>query len=221
VKQKVTEKLSAIKLRKQGKTVNEIAIELGVAKSSVSTWVRNVPLSPQAEKKLREKVTAGQRAGAESNRARTLHARHNHFKAAISLGKESPLDINQKRIVCALLYWCEGAKSDNCVAFTNSDKDLVLLFLTLFRASFAIDESKFRVCVHVHSYHNPPAQIEYWSHATNIPKDQFIKPYQKAHSGKQIHENYQGCVSIRYHSADIARQLLETAKAAFLLYNPN
>jgi hypothetical protein len=121
-------------------------------------------------------------------------------------------------LICALTYWCEGAKDTNRVDFTNADPNLVKLFLNFFRSSFDVTPEKFRVRLHLHSYHDTTKQMNFWSKVTGIPKKQFTKPHLKQHTGIQTRENYQGCVGIRYHDADIARQLKATAIAAFHLF---
>jgi transposase-like protein len=215
MQRKVLEKIQAIKLRKQGRSVPEIANELGVAKSSVSTWVRNVELSQSAKRTLLTKITAGQLAGGRRRHEQTLGVEAHHYQTA--LVQLSSLTINKvhQQLLCALIYWCEGAKNVNNVDFTNADPKLITTFLHLFRATFLLDESKFRVSLHIHSYHDSKKQIAFWSKVTGIPQAQFNKPYQKANTGIQVRENYQGCISVRYHSADTARQLIATAKAAF------
>jgi transposase len=51
MKRKIIEKIKAIELRKRGYSVNEIVKNIGVSKSSISTWVRNVVLSEQSRKR--------------------------------------------------------------------------------------------------------------------------------------------------------------------------
>lgn len=117
-------------------------------------------------------------------------------------------------IICAMIYWCEGGKNAKySVAFTNSDPKLVRTFLKLLRECFVLDESKFHPCIHLHSYHLPEKQLDFWSKVTDINKQQFIKPYLKPNTGKRIHENYQGCISLRYFNNDLAQQLVAIAKA--------
>jgi len=219
MKQKVTEKLQAITLRKQGYTVNEIAMRLVVSKGSVSTWVRNVPLSKQGEVALLKKIRAGQFAGAQSRRNHTHMIEQQYFASASQTHTNTSFTQHHIRLLCALIYWCEGSKGTDRVDFTNADPKLVKLFLHYLRSGFSIDEQKFRVCIHLHTYHDKDIQTTFWSQVTNIPQKQFIKPHQKLHTGKQIREGYQGCISIRYHNADIARQLHTLAKAAFTLTN--
>jgi hypothetical protein len=76
-----------------------------------------------------------------------------------------------------------------------------------------LDESKFHPCIHIHTYHSAEAQLDFWSKITTINIRQFIKPFEKAHTGKRTREGYQGCISIYYHSADTARRLLALGKA--------
>ena len=48
------------------------------------------------------------------------------------------------KILCALIYWCEGAKVKTGIAFTNSDPNLVRTFLHLLKTGFDIDEKNSR-----------------------------------------------------------------------------
>jgi hypothetical protein len=52
--------------------------------------------------------------------------------------------------------------------------------------------------VHLHDYHNADHQQLYWSGVTNIPLNQFHKPYLKPHTAKNKRPGYPGCLSLRY-----------------------
>lgn len=209
------EKAQAIQLRKTGHSLTEIAEKLSLAKSTVSIWVRNVPLSASARKKIEAKRYRSRINASETNRKRVKSIEREYLKQAEVSLKNEPLSHTMTQLVCTLLYWCEGAKHTNRVEFTNADPNLVKLFLKLFRNGYQIDETKFRVCIHLHNYHNVDEQLRYWSIITKMPLSQFTKPFQKNRTGKRIRENYQGCVSIRYHDANMARRLHATAKVAF------
>ncbi len=56
---KGVQKSKAILLRKKGKSLSEIAQELGVSKGSVSIWVRDIELSKSAQKNLSLKIQRG------------------------------------------------------------------------------------------------------------------------------------------------------------------
>lgn len=211
---KIKERHKAISFRKRGHSLKEIAGKLGVAKSSVSMWVRNVNLSSVAEKRLLTKIKLGQFNAARNKKARTVAIENKYLEEATKEIKKLNVDKYYAKLLCAMIYWCEGTKSvKSGVNFVNSDPNLVRRFLKLLRNSFELDEKKFRPCIHLHSYHNPKLQLDFWSKITDIDKKQFIKPYRKFNSGKRIHENYQGCIAIKYHSNDLARRLNSIAKA--------
>lgn len=213
MKQKLEERLAAKCLREQGYSVNEIVEKLAVAKSSVSLWVRNIDLTPHARMRLLTKVKAGQLISAENKRRRTKERTAVYRATAQSELQEIHIDRSLARIMCALLYWCEGAKNPmNGMRFTNSDPKLIRTFLELLRSSFPVDEKKIRVGLHLHEYHEVAGQIAFWSHVTLVSKDQFIRPYLKPHTGKRVRKDYPGCATIYYYNNDTARQLLAIAE---------
>lgn len=219
MKQKIEEKLQAIKLREQGYSVNEIVERVGAAKGSISVWVRNIPLTPDSRARLLTKIKLGQRISAERKHARVQSVFDGYIQAALKEIEGEDFQKIHKKILCALLYWCEGIKNHyNGVAFVNSDPRLIALFLGLFRESFDVDEEKIKARIHLHEYHDPQTQLHFWAQATGIPEAHFGKPYLKPHTGKRIRKDYPGCLSIKYGSNDMARQLLSVAKAFFAAY---
>ncbi len=212
---KQAEKARAVTMRKKGGSVREISKELGVSKSSVSLWVRNVALSDKAKNVIENKYTNGQLKAQLARRAQTSEKLKSARQFAKNVVEKFSQNTSTNHVICAMLYWCEGTKSvsDREFTFTNSDPDLVITFLRLLRSSFQINEQKFRVCAHLHDYHNSKKQLQFWSKTTNIPLSQFIKPYRKPHTGIQQKIGYQGCVQIRYHDVVVARALLAIAKA--------
>ncbi|MBC7836682.1 hypothetical protein H7X87_02790 [Acetobacteraceae bacterium] len=221
MKSKDAEKTKAIEMRKNGFSLNEISTSLKISKSSASLWVRSVPLSLKAQSQILEKRELGKIKAKASKFARTT----GRLKEAAAFADEIVSSVsdnkNYSRVYCALLYWCEGEKSknDESLFFTNSDPLLVKTYLRTLRAGFETNEKKFRVCIHLHSYHNSKKQLLFWSQITNIPLAQFIKPYRKQDSGKNVKLGYAGCASVRYHDVRIARQVQAIARA-FLKKGP-
>lgn len=217
---KIEEKETAVALRKKGYSLNEIAASVNVSKSTVSNWVRELKLTSRAKSRLLKKIKIGQFISAENKKNKTRRILENYKNNAILQIKKTKLNKSTIRSLCAMIYWCEGAKNPlSGVSFTNSDPKLVSTFLKLLREGFEVNEKKFSPCVHLHSYHDPRQQIRFWSKVTWIPERQFIKPYLKANTGKRVKEGYPGCISLRYHSNDLARQLLMTAEAFLGEYN--
>lgn len=209
-------KVFAVRLRKSGFSVSEIAEKLRISKSTASLWLRDIIISKTASTRLYHRVEQGRLRGVQNKQAKIRAAQKQNFLEAHLLIDNNRNIIERQeisKIICALLYWCEGYKgSKGSLAFTNSDPRLVALFLKLFRRSFDLKEKKFRACLHLHPYHFEKNQIEFWSRVTKIPKIQFFKSFNKKNGGVIIRENYPGCISVRYHDMKITRQITSLAE---------
>jgi transcriptional regulator with XRE-family HTH domain len=201
----------AMDLRRKGYSLKEISERFDISKSTASLWLSDVALDQEAVKRLLTVIKRGQFVSARNKKNKIKKLEQSYLEDAYQELNTQP---NYGKIICAMVYWCEGAKSSKKgICFTNSDPNLVKTFLKLLRENFILDEKKFHPCIHIHSYHSPKRQLDFWSKITDIDKQQFIKPYRKANTGKRIRENYQGCVSVRYGSSDLARRLMAIAKA--------
>lgn len=208
MKRKVYERIKVVELRRKGYSLNEIVKKVNVAKSTVSIWVSTVILSEKAKKKLARKISTAQMASQKTIRAKTSMKEMFALEKAKNVLNNIKVNSNYEKIVCSLIYYCEGNKSvKGGVSFTNSDEYLIKLFLKLFRKSFCLDEKKFSICVYLHSYHNKNKQLKFWSKTTNIPLSQFMKPYFKQSHHVFKKDGYQGCINVRYYNTQVAREL--------------
>ncbi|HEY9584809.1 MAG TPA: helix-turn-helix domain-containing protein [Candidatus Paceibacterota bacterium] len=211
---KEQKRIEAIVLRKTGQTINEISKILTVSKSSVSVWVRNIILSELATNKINDKLSLAQQRSRQAIFSKTAVKEADAKKYAEVIINNLKTNKEFDCLLCAMIYWCEGNKSTHdAVSFTNSDPQLLMTFLSLFRSSFNLDEKKFRVCMHLHNYHNDNEQLKFWSKTLRIPARQFTKTFRKKNIGIYKKEGYQGCVRVRYQDVTIARKLLATARA--------
>ena len=204
-------KKKAIVLRRQGYSLSEVSIKLKIAKSTASVWLKDIELSNSELSELKKKIQAGRLKGVASNKFKKDVLLANIAKKA----KKDIFSINGNvilnKLFCSLLFWGEGSKSGSDLRIINSDPELIKVFLKLLRISFSIDESKFRVVLHLHKYHNIEKQKRYWSKITDIPLSAF-KVYLKANTGKNKKEKYQGCVSVRYYDYKISLELTDYYK---------
>ena len=208
------EKTRAVHLRKLGKTIPEIAKTLQVSKSSVSLWLRGISLPRKATEELANRRVKSRLLANEAKREITRTKLKLADKEAKDIEKAFSIDSNSALILCALMYWCEGAKSknDSEFTFTNAEPLLVQGFLYLLRLSLPLDESKFRVKMHLHSYHKESTQKTFWSRVTHIPETQFQNTYWKTNSGINIKPDYPGCIHVRYHDVTVARKISAVAR---------
>jgi len=82
-----------------------------------------------------------------------------------------------------MLYWGEGGKSGNVVKFTNSDPDMIKIFLQFLRQICGIDENRLKALVHIYPDHKEKDLILFWAKKTGIPQEHFYKSY--LHEGKK------------------------------------
>jgi len=211
---KLKEKRLAQDLRKNGYSVKEISKELNVSQGSVSVWVRDIYLDKKAKTRLLKRIKNCQYIAGENKKRRT----EEKIKIIVNKSKEFirslKIDSDNEKLICALIYWCEGAKNEKYgVQFTNSDPYLMKRFIELFLKHFKIDISRIRMYLQLHQYHDKNTQLNFWSSSTGIPIEFFQKVYIKPNSGPRYREGYQGCLSIKYCSVEVAREINALAKA--------
>lgn len=196
--------------RRAGASIIDIAREFGLAKSTVSLWVRDVELPALIRKHLKANSEKGCELGRMVMAARRKTQAEFDDKEAEGAvaGLVSGADKDFWRLVVALLYWGEGEKGlSRPLGFSNSDPEMVRTYMRALRSAFEINELKFRVTVHLHEYHNVREQHVFWSSVTGIPTTHFSKPYIKPHTGNQKRLGYPGCVNVRYGDVRIAKKV--------------
>lgn len=198
----------ALFLRRKGFSIKEVAAKLKIAKSTSSVWLKDILLDEKAQNRLKKRRIFGQ------FKSRLIHfkkRKEQQDKRYIKVEQIlSKIEISKElcKLCCALLYWCEGNKGrDTMVRFTNSDPQLIKMFLSLLREGFDINESKFRALIHLHQYHDEEKQKVLWHEITKIPLNQFNRSYLKPNTGKRRHDNYPGCIAISYYDAEVAKEL--------------
>jgi hypothetical protein len=138
---KTAERVQARALRRElGLPVKEIARRIGVSVSSVSLWVRDVPLTPEQEAALdaRNPVRSGQRTGTQNNARRCRELR----LAAQQHGRELARAGDPSFIGGCMLYWAEGSKRRNTAELTNADADLLDAYLHFLRRHYAVPDTR-------------------------------------------------------------------------------
>jgi hypothetical protein len=189
----------ARELRTQGLSYNEIVAQLGVAKSSVSLWVRDIPCPKRFAYVHSERRLEGLR---RYNEARTARQAAESEAAAAQIGE---LTDRELLIAGAIAYWCEGSKSKSYrrssdrVIFTNSDPGLVRFFLRFLDVT-GVQRSDLIFKVHIHESADLEAAHRFWEEVTAAPSDLFGKPTLKHHNPKttrgNVGESCHGCLRI-------------------------
>ncbi len=212
----------ARRLREQGLDYNRIAAELGVSKSSVSLWVRDLP-RPQrlSYEECRRRAAEGvRRYWAAERPVREAQREAARAAAAAEVGALSRREL---LIAGAIAYWCEGTKSkphrpQDRVIFMNGDPGLITFFLRFLDVA-GVDRSQLRYRVYIHESADADAAGRYWLEVTGANPAQFNRPTLKRHNPKTVRRNiggdYHGCLRIDVHQgADLYRRIEGLVRAA-------
>jgi predicted transcriptional regulator len=202
---KIWEQEEARRLRAENRTLQEIADKLGVSKSSVSLWVRDVPFTPS------------KRRWGPQRRPNSLHeAKVRQIEELNAAGLERIGTLSEEAFLAAgiALYAGEGGKTGNEVVFANTDPAMVAFFCAWLRCFFDIDESRLRVRVYLHEGLDRDAAEQFWSDVSGVPIAQFRGGY-SAPSDPTIRRNkhVNGCAYVRYSCATTHRTVLGLVRA--------
>lgn len=168
----------AIKLRKKGASYNKICKELGIPKSTMHYWFRNLRWSQIIKKKLTKKAqrlaTKRMRAMALANKKRWKAWRQQHRENA---KKEFPvLKSNRLFVAGLMLYWGEGdSKLKNELRLANSDPRMIRLFNKFLQEVCKIPNKEIHLYLILYPDLSDEKCKKFWSEKTKIPLKNFGK----------------------------------------------
>jgi transcriptional regulator with XRE-family HTH domain len=203
---KLAEQQQARRLRRTGLPLAEIAATLGVSRSSVSLWVRDVEFTPLP------RPPRGRRRAPNALQRR----KQAEVDRLVEEGRARVGRLSEREFLVAgiALYAGEGAKRDGAVKFANSDPRMIAFHCAWLRRFFEIDETRLRVRLYLHEGLDLDASVAYWSALTGIPPSQFQKPYRAVPDPTIRHTKHvHGCVSIDYSCSSTHRRIMGFVRA--------
>lgn len=182
-------KNTALKLRLQGKSYNEISNSLGIAKSTLSNWFTDLELPVSAQNRIKQRVRAGSLRGLLKRNKNQTHKAILRMRQARSVGKKEirPLTLQELKLIGIALYWAEGYKRPviykgrertyHPVALTNSDPRLIVLFLKFLREICGVLDKQIKADIRIYEHLNEKALLKFWQNVTKLPEANFGKVY--------------------------------------------
>ncbi|WP_335940148.1 hypothetical protein [Streptomyces sp. PTD5-9] len=190
----------ARELRLQGMTYDQIQVELGCSKSSISLWVRDLP-KPEpryTDEERRALMNAGLsrlRAAQDEDRRRTK------AQACAAVGELSDRELFLAGVT---LYWAEGAKDKTysrreSLLFINSDPNVITLYLRWLEL-LGVTRERLHLRVSIHESADVAGAERFWADLTGVPVTSFQKATLKKHNPRTVRKNtaetYRGCLII-------------------------
>lgn len=191
-------------MRREGKSVKEIAKKIGVSQGSVSRWCSDIHLSLDQRNKLEKKRReAGLRALAPWIK-RNQKLKQNDILKQNRKGREDVGRITKRDLFLLGLglYWGEGYKRGSQeLGFTNSDPEIIRATLAWLKTHYAvpIDRIIARLAINERYSSQTKRLNEMWARDTGIPLIQFGKPtFISGYSGSTLHaRTYRGTLRIK------------------------
>lgn len=206
-------KPKAIYLRKQGKSIRDIETSLGIPRSTLSGWFKNIKLTKSQYKSLENKYkqalkNARKKAVVWHNQQKT-----DRLKFAENEADKTLLKINSSQEIIelglALLYLGEGFKKSKRTGLGNSDPLLLKFFLKIMLHIYKIDIEKIRFELHIRADQNPELIKKYWAEELRAPMHRFKSvSIDKRTIGKTTHPNYRGVCVIDCGNIAVQRKLV-------------
>ncbi|MFF9486832.1 hypothetical protein [Streptomyces sp. NPDC014676] len=202
----------ARELRLQGWTYDQIQVELGCSKSSISLWVRDLP-KPERRDPTEQARLANRKRWEHELAVRDEQRRRTKAAAAQEIGAMSDRDLFLAGVA---LYWAEGAKDKpyarrENVLFVNSDPGIIKLYLAWLDL-LGVEPERLRYRVMIHMTADVEGAKRYWADLAGLDVSQFQKTTIKKHNPTTIRKNvgdtYRGCLVIRVsQGADLYRRI--------------
>ncbi|MGW5212953.1 hypothetical protein ACWEQO_17530 [Streptomyces sp. NPDC004051] len=202
----------ARELRLQGWTYDQIQVELGCSKGSISLWVRDLP-KPERKRSSAEAAAIARRGWEARLRVREEQRQQTKATAMAEIG-----DLSDREVLLAgvALYWAEGTKDKpyrRCerLQFVNSDPNVIRFYLRWLDV-LGVERERLRFRVSIHESADTARAEEFWADLAGVDAADFQKATIKRHNPKTNRKNtadtYKGCLVIRVlGGADLYRRV--------------
>ncbi len=165
------EKQQAINLRNNGMSYSLISERLGISKSTLSNWLKDLPYTPN------EQVLFRIRHGQGSYGLRRKQLRIDEISALKAQGVAEIGEISKRDLwMIGLGLWIgEGSKTMEQIRLVNSDPRVVKLFIRWLREICELQDDNITVSMHLYPDSDELLSMKYWMNITELPERQFRK----------------------------------------------
>lgn len=195
-------------------SVRDIEQRLGIARSTLSYWFRDIKLSDFHKKRLDKNwklalVQARVRASEWHRRQKRLRIESAKQDAESSLVRLDEKNQSILELALAMLYLGEGSKASSATALGNTNPLILNFFLSCMEQLYGLDRKKFGYELHLRADQNPQRTILYWSKVLSVPCGRFSKPAIDLRTkGRPTYNDYHGVCIIQCANVAVQRKLV-------------
>jgi len=202
-------------MRRAGASYNEILKEVLVAKSTLSAWLKDLPLTKNErlylKKRTNHNISRGRVKAASENRA------HRCERVRQLVVEQS--QVFQKNVDDAMfhlgisLYWAEGSNKAPQFLFVNSDPEMVTFMYAWIQKYLAVKAEDIGIRVYMHTMYSQSECEKYWANLLGREIRSFKKTIFKPTDRTAKHNvNYRGCVRLEVSGVEKYRTMMAWKK---------
>lgn len=216
-------KPKAIALRTQGQSLPYIHKQLGIPKSTLSNWLRDVTLTDTQKAKLHDNwqkaLIKARKEAVKWHHLQKENRLAEAKRAALhTLEKIQPTDKATQELALAVLYLAEGSKKNVETALGSSDPVTLRFFINSIKTLFKHDLQTIRCELYLRHDQDPDELKRYWSNELSIPISQFTQVNRdKRTIGTATYPHYKGVCNVRCGNVAIRRRLVFLAEEYFAI----
>lgn len=204
------EKSEAIRMRKEGASYSQIRQKVSVSKSTLSLWLRGLPLSNERINQLRSHSAVRIERYRETRR-KTRESRWATVRECFA--KEFPRFTDRELLIAGLfLYWGEGGKTKLTTTTVSNTDPAMLVFFIRWLALLQVPKDRLRVHVHLYADMDVKKELEYWSKELDLPQSSFRKPYIKQSNRTDLtypQKFTHGTCNVIFENRDVSEYVLQ------------
>lgn len=205
-------KEDALELRRNGLSITLIESELGVPRSTLYGWIKNIELSEKQKQRLHESRSDGwakaRKKALEVNRSKKALRMLQAKKEAVATLDKINLTPEILDLAFAMLYYGEGSKNGG-TSLASSDKNILLFMLKVLRLNYKIENSDIRCELHLRADQDRELMKKYWSEALKLPLTCFrYVTHDQRTQGRPTYENYYGVCVVNSKNIAIKRKMM-------------
>jgi len=216
IKAKPEKRLFAEQLRlEQGLSYNEISERIGVSKSTLSNWLKHVPLAPEQEERIQQRMESNQSVfvayARQINKERFRQARADAFQTGVSIVSNIPDDNAIHELALAMLYLGEGDKTGNRIQIASMDPHILQYFLWAMEKLYEVDRMQMSFRLNLIGAAQPmeSRMINWWGKQLFCSSAQFMKTqFDQRSKQTKITNDYHGVCTITYNDTYLYERLV-------------
>ncbi|MAZ29821.1 hypothetical protein CL655_00880 [bacterium] len=210
-------KPGAIRLRKLGKSLPYVHKKLGIPKSTLSYWFKDIELTKKQKERLHQNwknalVTARKEAAKWHRAQKAQRLETARTEALRTLERLNISDNDTLEIALALLYLGEGSKKKVETALGSSDPKTLLFYVTALERLYGVQRDTLRCQLYLRADQDADKLKRYWSRTLHMPLSCFRYVHHDTRTvGRKTYADYNGVCSIAGAPVAIQRKLVYLA----------